>query len=188
MLDLIIKNGQCYIDGELKDVDVAIKDPYGNTLPANQIGEICVCGAPVMLGYWNNPTATESTLIKGWLKTGDLGCVDSNGYIMLEGRSKDVIISGGSNIYPKEVEDVLLQYHGVVEASVVGKIDIDRGEIVVAFIVGSKINANDLDRFCLNKIARFKRPKRYIFLDSLPKNNYGKILKTSLRELVLKMN
>ena len=157
-------------------------------MPVNEVGEIWVSGTPVMMGYWNHPNATKNTLIDGWLRTGDLGRINTDGFIILEGRSKDVIISGGSNIYPKEVEDVLLQYHGVVEASVVGKIDVDWGEIVVAFIVGSKINANDLDRFCLNKIARFKRPKRYIFLNSLPKNNYGKILKTSLRELLSKMD
>ena len=132
-------------------VDVAIKDPNGNVLPVNHIGEICVYGAPVMLGYWNNPTATESTLIDGWLKTGDLGRIDSNGYIMLEGRSKDLIISGGSNIYPREVEDVLLQCPNVFEASVVGKIDPEWGEIVVAFIVGTEITFDDLDYFVLKK-------------------------------------
>ena len=168
-------------------VDVAIKDPNGNVLPVNHIGEINVYGAPVMLGYWNNPTATESTLIDGWLKTGDLGYVDSNGYIILEGRSKDLIISGGSNIYPREVEDVLLQYPNVLEASVVGKIDPEWGEIVVAFIVGENITFDDLDSFCIEKISRFKRPREYIFLDSLPKNNYGKVLKKELRNLLEKI-
>lgn len=165
-------------------VEVAIKDPNGNVLPVNHIGEICVYGAPVMLGYWNNPTATESTLIDGWLKTGDLGRIGSDGYIILEGRSKDLIISGGSNIYPREVEDVLLQCPNVFEASVVGKIDPEWGEIVVAFIVATKITISDLDSFCIEKISRFKRPREYIFLDSLPKNNYGKVLKKELRNLL----
>ena len=165
-------------------VDVVIKDPNGNVLPVSHIGEICVYGDPVMLGYWNNPSATESTLIDGWLKTGDLGRIDSNGYIMLEGRSKDLIISGGSNIYPREVEDVLLQCPNVFEASVVGKMDPEWGEIVVAFIVATKITINELDLFCIKKISRFKRPREYIFLDSLPKNNYGKILKKELRNLL----
>ena len=164
-------------------VDVAIKDLNGNVLPVNHIGEICVYGAPVMLGYWNNPTATESTLIDGWLKTGDLGRIDSNGYIMLEGRSKDLIISGGSNIYPREVEDVLLQCPNVFEASVVGKMDLEWGEIVVAFIVGTEITFDDLDSFCIERISRFKRPREYIFLESLPKNNYRKVLKKELRNL-----
>jgi len=168
-------------------VDVAIKDPNGNVLPVNHIGEICVYGDPVMLGYWNNPSATESTLIDGWLKTGDLGRVDSNGYIMLEGRSKDLIISGGSNIYPREVEDVLLQCPNVFEASVVGKMDTEWGEIVVAFIVGTEITFDDLDSFCIERISRFKRPREYIFLDSLPKNNYGKVLKKELRNLLEKI-
>ena len=165
-------------------VDVVIKDYKGKVLPENHIGEICVYGDPVMVGYWNNPSATESTLIDGWLKTGDLGRIDSNGYIMLEGRSKDLIISGGSNIYPREVEDALLQCPNVFEASVVGKIDPEWGEIVVAFIVAEKITINDLDLFCIEKISRFKRPREYIFLDSLPKNNYGKILKKELRKLL----
>jgi len=168
-------------------VDVAIKDPNGNVLPVNHIGEICVFGAPVMLGYWNNPTATIGTLIDGWLKTGDLGRIDPNGYIMLEGRSKDLIISGGSNIYPREVEDVLLQCPNVIEASVVGKMDPEWGEIVVAFIVGTEITFDDLDSFCIERISRFKRPREYIFLESLPKNNYGKVLKKELRNLLEKI-
>ena len=168
-------------------VDVAIKDPNGNVLPVNHIGEICVFGAPVMLGYWNNPTSTVVTLIDGWLKTGDLGRVDPNGYIMLEGRSKDLIISGGSNIYPREVEDVLLQCPNVIEASVVGKMDPEWGEIVIAFIVGTEITFDDLDSFCIERISRFKRPREYIFLESLPKNNYGKVLKKELRNLLEKI-
>jgi len=168
-------------------VDVAIKGSNGNVLPVNHIGEICVFGAPVMLGYWNNPTSTVVTLIDGWLKTGDLGRIDPNGYIMLEGRSKDLIISGGSNIYPREVEDVLLQCPNVIEASVVGKMDPEWGEIVVAFIVGTEITFDDLDLFCIEKISRFKRPREYIFLDSLPKNNYGKVLKKELRNLLEKI-
>ena len=168
-------------------VDIAIKDHKGNMLPANHIGEICVYGAPVMLGYWNNSSATESILIDGWLQTGDLGRIDSNGYIMLEGRSKDLIISGGSNIYPREVEDVLIQCPNVFEASVVGKMDPEWGEIVVAFIVGTEITFDDLDSFCIEKISRFKRPREYIFLDSLPKNNYGKVLKKELRNLLEKI-
>ena len=106
---------------------------------------------------------------------------------MLEGRSKDLIISGGSNIYPREVEDVLLQCPNVFEASVVGKMDLEWGEIVVAFIVGTEITFDDLDSFCIERISRFKRPREYIFLDSLPKNNYGKVLKKELRNLLEKI-
>lgn len=165
-------------------VDVVIKDHNGVNLPVNQIGEIWVSGAPVMIGYWKNLQATKNTIIDGWLRTGDLGRVNGDGFIILEGRSKDLIISGGSNIYPKEVEDVLLQYPGVSEASVVGKMDAEWGEIVIAFIVGPNVSISRLDEFCLEKMARFKRPKKYIFLETLPKNNYGKILKTDLRKLL----
>ena len=105
---------------------------------------------------------------------------------MLEGRSKDLIISGGSNIYPREVEDVLLQCPNVFEASVVGTLVSVAPLIVVAFIVATKITINDLDSFCIEKISRFKRPREYIFLDSLPKNNYGKVLKKELRNLYRK--
>jgi long-chain acyl-CoA synthetase len=163
-------------------VDVVVQDHEGNILLENQIGELCVCGPPVMLGYWRDPFETQKTLINGWLKTGDLGRIDGDGYITLEGRSKDLIISGGSNIYPREVEDVLVQNPNVIEAAVVGKKDSEWGEIVVAFVVGFELTVSLLDTFCLKKIARFKRPKEYIFLDSLPKNNYGKVLKVELRK------
>lgn len=169
-------------------VDVVIKDFNNIELPVNEIGEIWVSGSPVMMGYWENPNATKNALVDGWLRTGDLGRINADGFITLEGRSKDLIISGGSNIYPKEVEDVLLQYPGISEASVVGKIDRQWGEIVVAFLVGSNKNIDDIDKFCLNKIARFKRPKKYIFLESLPKNNYGKVLKSFLRDLLINMD
>ena len=165
-------------------VDVVLEDSEGNRLPENQVGEICVYGPPVMLGYWNNLSATKESLVNGWLKTGDLGRIDVDGYITLEGRSKDLIISGGSNIYPREVEDVLLQHPKVIEAAVVGKKHTEWGEMVVAFVVGKGIQAKLLDAFCLTKIARFKRPRDYIFLDTLPKNNYGKISKVELRKML----
>jgi acyl-CoA synthetase (AMP-forming)/AMP-acid ligase II len=115
----------------------------------------------------------------------DVGVIDSDGFLTLKDRTKDMIISGGSNIYPREVEEVLLRHDAVLEASVVGRIHPDWGEEVVAFVVlkpDVKASKQDLDKFCLDNIARFKRPKNYRFLKSLPKNNYGKILKTVLRE------
>ena len=105
----------------------------------------------------------------------------AEGYLTLKDRSKDVIISGGSNIYPREVEEVLLKHNRVREVSVIGRPDPEWGEVVVAYVVG-ETSAEDLDRLCLDEIARFKRPKDYVFVDQLPKNNYGKILKTELRE------
>jgi long-chain acyl-CoA synthetase len=117
----------------------------------------------------------------GWLHTGDVGAFDEEGYLTLKDRSKDMIISGGSNIYPREVEEVLLKHAGVREVSVIGRPHPEWGEVVVAYVVGGARPA-ELDELCLSEIARFKRPKDYVFVDALPKNNYGKILKTELRE------
>ena len=133
-----------------------------------------------MSGYWNNPDATAATLQNGWLRTGDMGSFDERGYLTLRDRSKDVVISGGSNIYPREVEEVLLEHPDVVEAGVVGAPDDEWGEVVVAFIVGS-VSEAELDAHLLERIARFKRPKRYEFVDAIPKNSYGKVLKRELR-------
>ena len=133
-----------------------------------------------MSGYWNNPAATRETLKNGWLHTGDMGSFDARGYLTLRDRSKDVVISGGSNIYPREVEEALLEHPGVAEACVVGAPDAEWGEMVVAFIVGSAA-ADELDAHMLQRIARFKRPRRYLYVDELPKNSYGKVLKRELR-------
>ena len=161
-------------------VEVRVVDEHGATLPDGETGEIVVRGDPVMAGYWGNPQATASALREGWLWTGDLGALDEEGFLTLKDRSKDVIISGGSNIYPREVEEVLLRHPGVSEVSVIGQPDAEWGESVVAFVVGRATPA-ELDALCVDHIARFKRPKRYHFVDGLPKNNYGKVLKTELR-------
>lgn len=161
-------------------VDVAVLRDDGTPAPPGEIGEIVCRGDVVMSGYWNNPHATAAALRNGWLCTGDMGSFDERGYLTLRDRSKDVVISGGSNIYPREVEEVLLEHPGVTEAGVVGAPDEEWGEIVVAFIVGS-VSAAELDAHLLERIARFKRPKRYEFIDELPKNSYGKVLKRELR-------
>ena len=138
-----------------------------------------------MAGYWRNPAATAETLRGGWLHMGDAGTLDATGFITLKDRIKDMIISGGSNIYPREIEEVLLRHEAVLEASVVGRPHPEWGEEVVAFVVeraGMRVGDVALDRLCLDHIARFKRPRRYVRIDSLPKNNYGKVLKTALRE------
>ena len=140
-----------------------------------------------MAGYWHDPQATAKSLRNGWLRTGDVGRLDSDGFLTLTDRSKDVIISGGANIYPREVEEVLLQHPAIQEASVVGKVDAEWGEVVVACLVTRpEMEATDeaLDAHCLSLMARFKRPKRYIRLAELPKNSYGKVLKIALREMV----
>jgi long-chain acyl-CoA synthetase len=165
-------------------VQVRVADEQGASLPPGEIGEVLVRGDTVMAGYWRNPEASAAALRDGWLWTGDVGCLDADGFLTLKDRSKDLLISGGSNIYPREVEEVLLTAPGVAEAAVVGAPDPEWGEVVVAFIVArpaARPTAADLDTHCLARIARFKRPKRYVFVDELPKNNYGKVLKTELR-------
>jgi long-chain acyl-CoA synthetase len=147
---------------------------------------VLVRGDTVMRGYWRDSEATASALRGGWLHTGDLGVFDHDGFLTLKDRSKDLIISGGSNIYPREVEEVLLRHPGIAEVSVVGQPDPDWGEIVVAFVVeradAPRAEPEALDALCLDHLARFKRPKRYVAIEALPKNNYGKVLKTALRK------
>lgn len=166
-------------------VEVRVVDDAGQDVPTGEVGEVITRSDCVMSGYWNNPSATASALRGGWLWTGDVGLLDKRGYLFLRDRSKDMIISGGTNIYPREIEEVLLLHPGVLECSVVGRPDVEWGETVVAFIVprpGADISPNDMDALCLDHIARFKRPKEYRIVDALPKNNYGKVLKTALRQ------
>ncbi len=167
-------------------VEVVVRDAAGRALPAGEVGEVCVRGAVVMSGYWEDAGATSRALRDGWLWTGDLGAFDAEGFLALKDRSKDLIISGGSNIYPREVEEALLAHPGVAEASVVGRADPEWGETVVAFVVAREPAPTpaELDAHCLAAIARFKRPKEYRFVAELPKNNYGKVLKTALRALL----
>jgi long-chain acyl-CoA synthetase len=165
-------------------VEVAVFDGHDQALPAGEMGEVVVRGDPVMLGYLNNREATAKTLAGGWLHTGDMGRFDAHGYLTLVDRSKDLIISGGSNIYPREVEEVLLRHPAVREVAVIGEPDPDWGESIVAVVVrdpARECSAQALDAFCLEHIARFKRPKRYVFVDELPKNATGKVLKRELR-------
>ena len=167
------------------DVEVRVCDGRDQDVAAGEIGEVLVRGDVVMTGYWRNPEATAETLRGGWLHTGDMGAFDEDGYLTLKDRSKDLIISGGSNIYPREVEEVLLRHPGVLEVSVIGRPHHDMGEEVVAFVVPRPEAAVDeaaLDGLCIENIARFKRPRAYRFIDALPKNNYGKVLKTELRK------
>ena len=165
-------------------VEVKIFDEADRELPPGELGEIVTRSDCVMAGYWENPQATASTLRGGWLHTGDLGSLDAEGFLTIRDRSKDMIISGGSNIYPREIEEVLLRHPAVAECSVVGRSHPEWGEEVVAFVVTrGSIQKEELDRLCLENIARFKRPRDYRFVEALPKNNYGKVLKTELRKL-----
>jgi acyl-CoA synthetase (AMP-forming)/AMP-acid ligase II len=166
---------------------VRVVDEDDHDVPPGEIGEVITRSDCVMEGYWQNPEATAETLRSGWLHTGDLGSMDEDGLLTLRDRSKDMIISGGSNIYPRELEEVLLRHPDVIEASVVGRPHPDWGEEVVAFVVrreGATVASAQLDRLCLDHIARFKRPRDYRFVAALPKNNYGKVLKTELRHLL----
>jgi long-chain acyl-CoA synthetase len=165
-------------------VEVMVADEADRPVPAGETGEVLARGQSVMRGYWRDAEASAATLRGGWLHTGDVGVMDQDGFLSLRDRSKDLIISGGSNIYPREIEEVLLQHPAVGEVAVVGRPDPEWGEVVVAFVVraeGRSVAAGDLDAQCLAHIARFKRPKEYRFVPALPKNNYGKVLKTELR-------
>jgi len=168
------------------DVEVRVVDDDGNALPAGEVGEIVVRGDVVMSGYWEQPEATADAIRDGWLHTGDVGSFDADGYLTLRDRSKDLIISGGMNIYPREVEEALLRHDAVTAVAVVGRPDPDWGEAVIAFVVltdpDSATSVEELDEVCLTHIARYKRPKAYRFVESLPTNNYGKVLKRELRE------
>jgi long-chain acyl-CoA synthetase len=161
-------------------VEVRVAGSDDAPVVPGETGEILCRGDVVMAGYWQDEEATKASLRGGFLHTGDVGAFDADGYLTLKDRSKDLIISGGSNIYPREVEEVLLTHAGVREVSVIGRPDADWGEAVVAYVVGDAPLV-ELDALCLSHIARFKRPKDYVFVDALPKNNYGKILKTELR-------
>jgi long-chain acyl-CoA synthetase len=169
-------------------IEVAIFDDEDRPLPPGAVGEVVVRGHTVMAGYWNLPEASAAALRSGWLHTGDLGALDDRGFLTLLDRAKDLIISGGSNIYPREIEDVLLEDASVAEAAVIGVADPEWGESVAAFLVAAPGHCLDLGRLealCLERIARFKRPKHWRLIESLPKNSAGKVLKRELRALFI---
>jgi acyl-CoA synthetase (AMP-forming)/AMP-acid ligase II len=169
-------------------VEMELINTDGLPVGAGEAGEITVRSDIVMSGYWHDPEATAATLVDGWLRTGDVGVRDEHGLLWLKDRRKDLIISGGSNIYPREVEDTLRRSPGVLEVSVIGEPDAEWGERVVAFVVrrpGASVTESELDSFCLSHLARFKRPKRYVFVRELPRNSTGKVLKTELRRQLL---
>jgi len=167
------------------DVEVKIFDEDDNELASGKMGEIVVRGDIVMEGYWEKPEETAETLRDGWLHTGDLGMMDNKGYIYIMDRAKDMIISGGMNIYPREVEEVILRHPAVYEVAVIGVPDSKWGESIKAIAVlreGAKATEAEIIDFCKEHIASFKKPKSVEFVDGLPKNAYGKILKRDIRE------
>ena len=166
-------------------VQVKIVDDEGNELKDGDVGEIICKGSLVMQGYWNNEKATNDTLKDGWLHTGDLGWKSPEGYVQIVDRKKDVIISGGVNIYPREVEEVLNLHAGVKETCVIGVPDDKWGENVVAYVVPNgkeTVTSETLLALCAENMASFKKPKSILIVDELPKSSYGKILKREMRD------
>jgi long-chain acyl-CoA synthetase len=168
----------------LPGVEVRIEDDDHNTVPTGTVGEICARSPGIMTGYHNLPDFTEDTLGHGWLHTGDVGYLDEDGYLFVTDRKKDLIIRGGFNVYPRDVEDLLLEHPGVQEVAVVGKPDQRMGEEVVAFVVKSSSHApteQELLDYAAERLAKYKRPKEIEFTGGLPKSPIGKVLKKELR-------
>ena len=167
-------------------VEVMIQDNDGRALPDGEVGELCVRGGNVMLGYWNQPEATAQALRQGWLLTGDLGFRDRDGYLFITDRKKDMLLVNGINVYPREIEEVLYRFPGVREAAVIGQPDARRGEQPVAFVVadeGTVLEERALQQFVRSKLADYKVPRQIHVRSSLPRNATGKVLKTALREI-----
>ena len=169
----------------IKDVEVKIIDEHGEIAKVGEVGELCAKGDNVMLGYWNLPEETAHALKDGWLHTGDLAYMDEDKYYFIVNRLKDLIITAGENIYPREVEEVIARIPGIIEVAVVGVPDKLRGQAVCAFVTleeGLTYTPKELRKAMLNKIATYKIPRYFFFLEMLPKNATGKILKTDLRD------
>ncbi|USK68550.1 long-chain-fatty-acid--CoA ligase [Peribacillus asahii] len=177
------KPGSIGID--IPGVQSKVVDEFGKELPRGEVGELVVQGPNVMRGYLNMPEATAEALIDGWLYTGDLARMDEEGYIYIVDRKKDIIIVGGYNVYPREVEEVLYQHPSIVEASVVGVPDEGYGESVKAYVVvkDKQLTIDDILHFCQDKLVKYKLPRQVEFLKELPKNSTGKILRRELRQL-----
>jgi len=164
--------------------DVKIVDDKGVECPRGERGEVLMRGKHIMVGYWNRPDATSETLVDGWLHSGDVGVMDDDGFVTIVERMKDMLISGGENIYPAEIENVLLGHDGVADAAVIGIPSDKWGECPIAVIVKSDtaLTEDDLIKLSQNKLARFKSLRRVVFVDTIPRNPSGKILKRVLRE------
>jgi acyl-CoA synthetase (AMP-forming)/AMP-acid ligase II len=182
-----LKRLEFSIGRPLPDVEVKIADTQGKALPPFEIGEILARGPRIMTAYWNNKQETSKVVTReGWLRTGDLGYMDEDGYLFLVGRGDDLIIRGGENISPKEIEDVLYMHPDVEDAAVIGVSDPKWGQQPRAVVVrkkGAAVNASELIEFCHERLAGFKRPRSIVFIDEMPRTSTGKIIKKTLREL-----
>jgi long-chain acyl-CoA synthetase len=169
----------------IPNVEMSVQDESGNLLGTNEIGEICVRGGNVMLGYWNNPEETAKAIRAGWLLTGDVGYRDADGYYYITDRKKDMLLVNGNNVYPREIEEIIYQFPGVKETAVIGVPDTRKGEQPVAFVAaaeGQMLDEKALLQFVRSKLADYKVPKHVVFVPALPRNATGKILKTTLRQ------
>ncbi len=169
----------------IPDVEVSIQDDAGRQLGVKEVGELCVRGGNVMLGYWNQPEETAKVMRDGWLLTGDIGYRDEEGYYFITDRKKDMLLVNGINVYPREIEEILYQFPGVKEAAVIGKPDPRKGEHPVAFVAandGEILEEVAIQQFLRRKLADYKVPRKVVMLPFLPRTATGKILKTTLRE------
>lgn len=179
-----VKSGS--VGKPLPGVQIQIVNSNGDTVPTGEVGELIVRGPNIMPGYYKNEAATESTLKNGWLFTGDMGMVDSDGYLYIVDRKKDLIIRGGFNVYPRDLEELLAAHNAVLETAVIGVPSERMGEEIIAFVVkrsDQEISEQELIQYCQDRLALFKTPRRIVFTDRLPRNGVGKILKQRLREL-----
>jgi long-chain acyl-CoA synthetase len=168
----------------IPSTDVSIRDDSGKELATNQVGEICVFGPQLMRGYWNRPDETEQVMYGDWLRTGDLGRMDTAGFVYIEDRKKDMILVSGFNVYPNEVEAVVAGHPGVLEAAAVAQTDENSGEAVAIFVVKKDpaLTAEALIEHCRASLTGYKVPKHVYFRNELPKSNVGKILRRALRD------
>ncbi len=168
----------------ISSTDCQIQNEDGSPLPAGEIGELCIKGPQVMLGYWKKPEETAKTIVNGWLKTGDIACMDEKGYFRIVDRKKDMILVSGFNVYPNEIEDAACLHSDIIECAAIGVEDEKSGEIVKLFVVkapNSKITEVDVIQHCKDTLTAYKVPKIVEFRDELPKSNVGKILRKDLR-------
>jgi long-chain acyl-CoA synthetase len=169
----------------LPSTNVSIRDDDGKELPVGEIGEICIKGPQVMEGYWQRADETAKVMLPGgWLRTGDVGRIDARGYVFIEDRKKDMILVSGFNVYPNEIENVVVEIDGILEAAAIGIPDEHSGEAVKVFAVRNKdsVTEQDVLDYCRINLTNYKRPKVVEFRDSLPKTNVGKILRRALRD------